>query len=135
MADPKHPNAGRKILIIDDEELLLRMSARWFEQEGFSVFTVDNGTDGLALAERELPDVTLLDVNMPGLHGFEVCRRMRENPALARSIIIMTSARSYKPDIEKAKALGANDYLVKPAGADELLGIVKKYLKPPTSVR
>ena len=118
----------KKLLVVDDEELVRKMIALWFEREGFSVIAADNGTDGLRLAIEEQPDVVLLDIMMPGLHGFEVCKQIREQPSLSKTIVIMTSARSYKPDLDKAKELGANDYVVKPSDSANLLNTVNKHL-------
>lgn len=124
----------KKLLVVDDEELIRKMVALLFEREGFFVLTADNGTEGLRLAVAEKPDVVLLDIMMPGLHGFEVCRKIREQPQLANTIVIFTSAKSYKPDIDKAKELGANDYLVKPTDSASLLSVVHKHLaKAPTA--
>ena len=118
----------KKLLIVDDEELVRKMVTLWFEREGFSVITADNGTEGLRLAIEEKPDVVLLDIMMPGLHGFEVCKKIREQPQLSKTIIIMTSARSYKPDLDKAKELGADDYVIKPSDSGNLLQTVNKHL-------
>ena len=117
-----------KVLVVDDEELVRKMVTLWFEREGFSVITADNGTEGLRLAIEEKPDVVLLDIMMPGLHGFEVCKKIREQPQLSKTIIIMTSARSYKPDLDKAKELGADDYVIKPSDSGNLLQTVNKHL-------
>ncbi len=122
------PEKKKKLLVVDDEELLRKMITMWFEREGFSVIGAENGTEGLRLAIQEKPDLVLLDIMMPGLHGFEVCKRIREQPTLAKTIIIMTSARSYKPDIDKAKELGADDYVIKPSDATHLLNTVNKHL-------
>jgi DNA-binding response OmpR family regulator len=122
------PSPKKKLLVVDDEELIRKMVMLWFEREGFSVTEADNGTDGLRLALEQKPDVVLLDIMMPGLHGFEVCKKIRENPEMAKTIIIMTSARSYKPDIDKAHMLGANDYVIKPSDSGDLLKIVNKHL-------
>lgn len=103
-----------------------------FDRAGYTVFSADNGIDGLKLAEEKIPDVTLLDINMPGMHGFEVCKKMRENPKLSKTLIIITSARSYKPDIDKAYELGADEYVVKPSGLKDLVGIVDKHISKKT---
>ena len=118
----------KKLLVVDDEELVRKMVTLWFEREGFSVIAADNGTDGLRLAIQEKPDVVLLDIMMPGLHGFEVCKKIREHPQLSKTIVIMTSARSYKPDLEKAKELGADDFVIKPSDSADLLNTVNKHL-------
>ncbi len=125
----------KKLLVVDDEELIRKMVALWFEREGFFVLTADNGTEGLRLAIAEKPDVVLLDIMMPGLHGFEVCRKIREQPQLANTIVIFTSAKSYKPDIDKAKELGANDYLIKPTDSAKLLSVVNKHLAKARTAR
>ncbi|HLF19797.1 MAG TPA: response regulator [Bacteroidota bacterium] len=117
-----------KVLVVDDEELVRKMVTLWFEREGFTVIAAENGIEGLHLAIQEKPDVVLLDIMMPGLHGFEVCKKIREQPSLAKTIVIMTSARSYKPDLDKAKELGADDYVVKPWDSANLLNTVNKHL-------
>ncbi|MEX2116702.1 MAG: response regulator [Bacteroidota bacterium] len=116
-------------LIVDDEDALRKLLVLRFEQEGFRVISANNGDDGLKLAEKEIPHVVILDIIMPGLHGFEVVQRIRQNPALDRTVVIMTSAKSYKPDIEAAKKLGADDYCIKPADFDELMVMVVTQLK------
>ena len=118
----------KKLLVVDDEEIVRKMVTLWFEREGFSVTAADNGTEGLRLAIQEKPDVVLLDIMRPGLHGFEVCRKIREQPSLSKTIVIMTSDRSYKPDLDKAKELGADDYVIKPSDSANLLNTVNKHL-------
>ncbi len=112
-----------RVLIVDDEDFLRQFYAMGFEREGWTVLHADNGIDGLRIAEEEKPDLILLDIVMPGMHGFEVCKRLRENPALNRTPIIITSAKSYKPDVDKALQLGADEYVVKPVEFDELFKI------------
>jgi two-component system phosphate regulon response regulator PhoB len=116
-------------LIVDDEDSLRKLMVLRFEQEGFRVLSANNGDDGLMLAEKEKPHVVILDIIMPGLHGFEVIQRIRQNPALDRTVVIMTSAKSYKVDIDAAKKLGADDYCIKPADFDELVVAVGDHLK------
>ncbi len=116
-------------LIVDDEDSLRKLMVMRFEEEGFRVLSANNGDDGLMLAEKERPNVVILDIIMPGLHGFEVVQRIRQNPALDKTVVVMTSAKSYKPDIEAAKKLGADDYCIKPADFDELIVVVGDHLK------
>lgn len=116
-------------LIVDDEDSLRKLMVMRFEQEGYQVLSADNGDDGLRLAEKERPDVVILDIIMPGLHGFEVVQRIRQNADLNRTVVIMTSAKSYKPDIEAARKLGADDYCIKPADFDELMVNVRTHLQ------
>ncbi len=115
-----------KVLIIDDEDSLRKIVAHAFSDRGHTVVTADNGSDGLQMATKERPDIVILDLIMPGLNGFEVCRRIREDSALDRTVVIITSAKSYKPDIDKAKELGADAFVVKPADVDDLLSIANE---------
>jgi DNA-binding response OmpR family regulator len=117
-----------KVLVIDDEESLRTIVAQSFRERGFTVLTADNGVDGLAVATQERPDIVILDLLMPGMLGFEVCKRIREDAALARTVVIITSAKSYKPDIDKAMEQGADAFVVKPADVDELLTLAQKHL-------
>ena len=100
-----------------------------FEQEGFSVLSADNGKDGLRLAEEEKPQVIILDIIMPQMHGFEVIQKIRQNPALDKTVVVMTSAKSYKPDIDAARRLGADDYCIKPTDFDDLIDVVRRHMK------
>ena len=129
---PKEPAVMRdrlKALIVDDEDSLRKLMVLRFEQEGFSVISADNGKDGLKLAEQEKPHVVILDIIMPGMHGFEVIQKIRSNPELDRTVVVMTSAKSYKPDIDAARKLGADDYCIKPTDFDELLNVVRHHLQ------
>ncbi len=118
-----------KALIVDDEDSLRRLMVLRFEQEGFNVLSADNGKDGLRLAEQEKPHVVILDIIMPGMHGFEVIQKIRSNPGLDKTVVVMTSAKSYKPDIDAARKLGADDYCIKPTDFDELLNVVRHHLQ------
>ena len=117
-----------KVLVIDDEETLRTIVAQSFRDRGYTVFTADNGTDGLDLAKKERPDIIILDLLMPGMLGFEVCKRIREDAALTHSVVLITSAKSYKPDIDKALELGADAFVVKPADTDELIALAQEHL-------
>jgi len=116
-----------KVLIVDDEESLRRIVAQAFSDRGYTVITADNGSDGLQLATTERPDIVILDLIMPGLSGFEVCRRIRQDVTMTRTSVIITSAKSYKPDIDKAIELGADAFIVKPADLDELISTANKF--------
>lgn len=114
------------VLVVDDEESLRTIVAQSFKERGYAVLTADNGTDGLELATQQRPDIVILDLLMPGLLGFEVCCRIREDKNLAHTVVIITSAKSYKPDIDKAMELGADAYVVKPADVDELMKLAEE---------
>jgi CheY-like chemotaxis protein len=94
--------------------------------KGFTILEADNGLDGLAIAEAEKPELILLDLIMPGMHGFAVCKQLRQNPVFNKTTIIITSSKSYKPDIDKALELGADAYVIKPVEFDELFQIANE---------
>ena len=120
---------SQKVLIVDDEDFLRSFYSHYFVNKGFTVLEADNGLDGVNIAEAEKPDLILLDLIMPGMHGFAVCKQLRENPAFDATTIIITSAKSYKPDIDKALELGADAYVIKPVEFDELYQIVVEKMK------
>jgi len=94
--------------------------------KGFTILEADNGLDGLAIAEAEKPELILLDLIMPGMHGFAVCKQLRQNPVFNKTTIIIASSKSYKPDIDKALELGADAYVIKPVEFDELFQIANE---------
>jgi two-component system response regulator AtoC len=100
------------VLVVDDEELTLRTVSRGLRQEGFEVFTAASGEDGLKIFADEKPDLTLLDIVLPGIDGVEVLRRMKE--AAPAAIILMMSAYHMVDRAVEAMKLGAYDYLIKP---------------------
>jgi DNA-binding response OmpR family regulator len=74
------------------------------------------------------PNIIILDIMMEGLHGFEVCKMLRANSSMRRTAIIIMSGRSYKPDIDMAKELGADSYIVKPFSSEEILKIAIEHM-------
>ncbi len=119
---------SRSILIIDNDESLVAFLAFFFEDRGFTVYTAHDGTEGVDLAARHKPPVIISDVMMGEMHGFEVLQRIRSNPELARTVVLVMSAKAYKADIDRARQLGATDYVVKPFRAEELFELVERHL-------
>ena len=93
------PATGESLLVIDNDEALLELLAFVFTNRGFRVLTARQGADGIALAQAHRPAVIICDIIMDDMHGFEVLRALRAYAELARSVIVMISAKSYKPDI------------------------------------
>ena len=122
-----HPVSGAdrpvkpKVLIVDDEDFFRKMIVLGFERNGFTVFQADNGEDAVTIAHAEVPDLILLDLVMPRLLGFEVCQLLRKDDRFSKTAIIIMSAKSYKPDMDKAAELGADAYVVKPFELNDLL--------------
>ena len=118
-----------RILVIDDDPILLKVTAANLKDAGHYPLTVDNGQDGMRLVFDERPDLVLLDVMMPGMDGFEVTRRIRE---LTDIPIIMITARQKEEDIIHGLEMGADDYIVKPFRLGELMARVNAALRRAT---
>lgn len=115
-----------KILVADDDPDLLDLVAYALGQAGFLVVKAKNGTEALAGFDDETPDLVILDINMPGATGFEVCASLRERGSTP---IIMLTARGDEQDLVKALELGADDYLTKPFSPRTLLARIKALLR------
>jgi pilus assembly protein CpaE len=118
-----------RILVVDDNADLLQMIRMLLEERGgHEVMLSAEGEDGLAKARANPPDLAIIDVMMPGMNGYEVCRQLRRNPATAQIPIIVLTARGQPVDRETALAAGADDYIAKPVTMAELLERVNRLL-------
>jgi pilus assembly protein CpaE len=118
-----------RILVVDDNADLLQMIRMLLEERGgHEVILSAEGEDGLAKARANPPDLAIIDVMMPGINGYEVCRQLRQNPATAQIPIIILTARGQPVDRETAMAAGADDYIAKPVTMAELLERVNRLL-------
>ena len=118
-----------RILVVDDELSIIKFLRANLEANGYEVLAAVDGAEALQTFERELPDLVILDIKMPRMGGFEVCRRLREwSPAP----VIMLSAVSAEEDKVKCFDLGADDYISKPFGKDELIARVRAVLRRTT---
>jgi phosphoribosyl 1,2-cyclic phosphodiesterase/ActR/RegA family two-component response regulator len=114
------------VLIIENDADTMDLLSLLFHREGFTVYTADDGAEGVSLASVHNPDVIVCDLLMDRMDGFQVLQRVRAQANGARPIVIVVSAKSYKPDIARAKELGADVYLVKPITPDDLLAAVHR---------
>ncbi len=124
------PAAGapaERVLVVDDDVPVRRMLTRALSAEGFEVRAAADGGAALALAEREIPDVVVLDVAMPGMDGLDVCRRLRAKGV--SSGILMLTARDAVPDRVAGLEAGADDYLVKPFALEELVARIRALVR------
>jgi Response regulators consisting of a CheY-like receiver domain and a winged-helix DNA-binding domain len=118
----------RRILIADDEPNIVLSLTFLMERAGYDVEVADNGEEALKRAVERPPDLLLLDVMLPRLSGFEVCQKLRANPACRTLPIIMLTAKGRDSEVSKGLALGANAYVTKPFSVQALLAQVAAIL-------
>ena len=127
---PGEARPAFKILIADDVADNVALLARYLQGEGFGFITASNGIETLEMTRAEMPDMILLDVNMPKKDGFEVLRELRADEALEHiPVIILTAARIDSKDIQTGLNLGADDYMTKPFDRRELLARIRTKLR------
>ncbi|MFL5629297.1 MAG: response regulator transcription factor [Ktedonobacteraceae bacterium] len=117
---------AQKILIIEDEAGIIHLLNLYLKDAGYNVVVARDGADGLALHAREHPDLLILDIMLPAIDGFEVCRRIRQ---WSKTPILMLTARGSEDDRIQGLELGADDYLVKPFSPRELVSRVRAILR------
>jgi len=115
-----------RILVVDDEVQILRALHRALAARGYAVVTAPDGEDAIAEVEAAMPDLVVLDLNLPGIDGMEVCRRLR---TWTQVPILILSVREDEAGKVRALDLGADDYLTKPFGVEELLARVRSLLR------
>lgn len=118
----------KKVLIVDDEENIVISMEFLIRQAGYELQIARNGEEALDKVGSFGPDLILLDVMMPKINGFEVCRRIRENPTWQAIKIIMLTAKGREVEVTKGLALGVNSYVIKPFSTKELMAEVKRIL-------
>jgi two-component system, OmpR family, alkaline phosphatase synthesis response regulator PhoP len=118
----------KKILVIEDDPATSRLVDYSLRHEGYQVISASNGLEGLRKAISESPDLVILDVMLPGMDGFEICHRLRSEPATAQLPILMFSAKAQEIDKDTGIKVGADEYLTKPAAPSEIVSRVEKLL-------
>jgi two-component system, OmpR family, phosphate regulon response regulator PhoB len=113
------------ILVVDDEPPIVDLVRFTLEDADVRVVEASDGAEALVVARQTIPDLVLLDVHMPGLDGFEVCRQLRREPSLARTPIVMLTAAGQEADRARGRAAGADEYLTKPFSPLALLALVE----------
>jgi DNA-binding response OmpR family regulator len=112
---------GKKVLIADDEPNIVVSLEFLMKQRGYVVKVVDNGEDALKAVDEFGPDLILLDVMMPRVSGYDVCQKVRENPAWQGIRIVMLSAKGRDIEVTKGIAVGADAYVTKPFSTKDLM--------------
>lgn len=121
--------AHEKILLIEDEKDILELIAFNLECSGYKVVKASNGEEGLILAGKEIPDLILLDLMLPGMDGFDVCRELKQAQETRKIPIIMLTARGEDTDIVSGLELGAEDYITKPFSPKILIARIRTALR------
>ena len=122
MAEAKKVKIKKKILVIEDDEDIRNLILFNLEMTGeYELLSSDNGEEGLLLAQKNIPALVILDVMLPGIDGFEVCRQLKENSTTRRIPVVMLTARSDDNDVVKGFELGVEDYLRKPFSSMKIL--------------
>ena len=121
--------AGETVLVVDDEANIIELAALYLEQEGFRVQSASDGAGALEMIARQPPALLVLDLMLPGVDGWEVCRRVRSGKVAPDLPIIMLTARDDDVDKIVGLELGADDYVTKPFNPRELVARVKAVLR------
>jgi phosphoserine phosphatase RsbU/P len=122
-------NRSPRTMLVDDSPVNSRFLWTILQESGCEIFAAQDGAQALQLALEKRPDLVLMDVNMPGMNGFEVCRALKAEPTLKSTPVIFLTARDDKDDIVKGFEAGAVDYVVKPFHIRELLARVSTQLE------
>lgn len=117
-----------RILIVEDNPANLKLAQAILEHSGYQVLSAMRGDDGLALAQRELPDLILMDVQMPGMSGLEATRLLKADPRTAAIPVVGLTAFAMKGDDQRILAAGCDAYLPKPYGHAQLTDLVARLL-------
>ncbi len=120
---------AKQIIVVEDESDIREVLIYNLTRQGYEATGVEDGREAVGLIRREVPDLVLLDLMLPGLNGLEVCRILKENPETRGIPIIMVSAKGEEDDIVRGLELGADDYISKPFSVRELLARVAAGLR------
>ncbi len=119
----------KKILIVDDEADLVELLQVLLEQKGYEVFTAFDGQEGLDKVKEKRPDLVVLDVMMPKMDGYQMCRLLKFDEELRQIPVILLTARGQERDKKTGRDVGADDYMTKPFENAELLQKISAFFK------
>jgi two-component system alkaline phosphatase synthesis response regulator PhoP len=118
----------KKILIADDNEHVRESLASILEDEGYAMWIAKDGAEALRKVREVAPDILILDVMMPEMSGYEVCRAIKNDPDLKKTFVLMLSAKGQADEKERGKEAGADEYFVKPFNPGELVARIRNIL-------
>ena len=117
-----------KILIVDDDITITELMKALVKTEGHEPTTVNDSLQAMEIARSVNPDLITLDLMMPGLTGFELCKLLHDDPSFANTPIVIVSAKDDSESKEQAKQAGATDYLTKPFGLEEFINKIRPFV-------
>jgi DNA-binding NarL/FixJ family response regulator len=126
-------DCGATVLVVDDDGVCRELISTLLDRAGFSSVDAANGAEAMAAARRHLPKLVLLDVRLPDVSGYEVCRELRDEFGDQVAIVFLSGERTEGFDLAAGLLVGADDYVVKPFSADELLARVRLRLPSPAN--
>lgn len=118
----------KKILVVDDDPYILMSLEFLMKKNGFEVMVARNGTEALDIVEKQVPDIVLLDIMMPDVDGYAICKHIKSSKKLKEAKIVFMSAKSKETDIRKGYDLGASLYVTKPFSTRQLLKQVQELI-------
>ena len=121
---------GRRVLVVDDHPMSLELVTALLEQEGYQVLAAASGEVGLHLTAAEAPDLILMDLQLPGMTGYEAIRRLKADPATAAIPVLALTGSAMRGDDLKVRAAGADGYLTKPLDARAFRETLRRILTP-----
>jgi DNA-binding response OmpR family regulator len=125
------PSRGAKVLIVDDEPFIVETVRFALEQAGYGCLVAFDGEEAIRIARSENPSLILLDIMLPRLNGFQICRLLKFDERYRHIPIIMLTARTQARDRLLGKETGADEYVVKPFDLPDLLAVVARHVPPP----
>ncbi len=117
-----------RILVVEDEESLLKLESILLSSKGYNVTGVMDGKSALEEVMANRPDLVILDIMLPEIDGFEVCRRIRENPTTSTIPVVMLTAKKNSQDVARGAEVGANAYLTKPFKSAKVIEVIEELL-------
>ncbi len=118
-----------KILIVEDEESLLKLESILLTTKGYLVRGATTGTAALEAIAEEKPDLVLLDIMLPGLDGFSVCEKIKQNPETSHIPVILLTAKKTPEDLARGEAVGADQYITKPFKSAMVMDVIDRLIK------
>lgn len=118
----------KKILVVEDEESLLKLESILLTSKGYEVQGVTTGQAALDAIAEETPDLVLLDIMLPEMDGFEVCRRIKENPRTKDLPVVMLTAKKSREDMARGQQVGADWYITKPFKSVNVIETIQRFL-------